>query len=213
VVLYITLLLTRLYTTLLLVMYVVLCCVVVVQGLLYKSGGYYKDSLQKFANKGITTAAILCNFYALSNTCSSYDYETVALDFADNGVDLKYILQLDSGSATYASDLQDAVQQLIADDVDLVVAHDFQVMCVDFVAAARRELWTPRALYLNLCGQDSDTLAQLGTDVRDSDSGSERVRVIVIVREEMAAADRTCNTRLTLSLTLSLSLSSLVCCL
>lgn len=138
------------------------------QGLLYESGTYYKDSLDMFAGSGIATAAILCNDGTV-NTCQSYDHARVTADFAAMGVSLEYILKLNvEGGEKYLANLTEAVDKLIVDDIDMVVVHDFKTLCMDFVAAAKAVDWTPRALYLNLCGQDTAAMAELGTDVRDA---------------------------------------------
>ena len=138
------------------------------QGLLYKSGTYYKDSLRKFSNKGITTAAILCNNERAINTCNSYDFDRVFQEFIDMGVTLLYILKLDvTAGEDYHLNMTTAVQRLIADDIDLVIIHDFKILCMDFIPEAKSVDWTPRALYLNLCGQDVTAMAELGTDVCD----------------------------------------------
>ena len=137
------------------------CC----QGLLYASGTYYQDSLKKFAGKGISTAAILCNDRTV-NTCMSYDHERVTAEFAEMGVTLLYIVKMQVGAGeAYEANLTRTVQLLIADDVDLVVVHDFRDLCMDFFPVAKAAAWTPRALYLNLCGQDVAAMAELGTDV------------------------------------------------
>jgi hypothetical protein len=102
------------------------------------------------------------------NTCTSYDFDRVFQEFTEMGVTLLYILKLDvTAGEEYHLNLTTAVQRLIADDIDLVIIHDFKILCMDFIPEAKSVDWTPRALYLNLCGQDVTAMAELGTDVCD----------------------------------------------
>ena len=90
----------------------------------------------------------------------------MSADFAEKGVSLEYIqkLNVDAGEE-YLTNLTAVVDKLIEDDIDLVVVYDYRTLCMDFVPAAKAVDWTPRALYFNLCGQDTAAMAELGTDV------------------------------------------------
>ena len=52
-----------------------------------------------------------------------------------------------------------------AEDVDIIVVHDFSDICIDLTQYARSIDWTPNALFFVVCNNNLDVRTTLGTDL------------------------------------------------
>jgi branched-chain amino acid transport system substrate-binding protein len=134
-------------------------------GMLYPSGGYYEDSMAVFEAQGAKNVAILCNSQADGNTCPTPDALLTAIDDLD--MTLLFDIEIDSSASTYEADLYTALESISssAAPVDVLILHDYSVLCVDGLQQLQDLDWTPSALYLVICNTDAAAVEEMGSAI------------------------------------------------
>eukprot|EP00603_Paraphysomonas_imperforata_P000980 CAMPEP_0114439038 /NCGR_PEP_ID=MMETSP0103-20121206/14972_1 /TAXON_ID=37642 ORGANISM="Paraphysomonas imperforata, Strain PA2" /NCGR_SAMPLE_ID=MMETSP0103 /ASSEMBLY_ACC=CAM_ASM_000201 /LENGTH=305 /DNA_ID=CAMNT_0001609747 /DNA_START=27 /DNA_END=944 /DNA_ORIENTATION=- len=86
---------------------------------------------------------------------------------------LDHFIELDPALTTYSDDLASAVAKIGSADVDVVVIHDYDHLCIDFPGEAARMSWTPNGLFLVVCDKKVEVQEAMGSALYYAGSYSE----------------------------------------
>lgn len=108
------------------------------------------------------TGAYFCTSTAGLSVCDDSPQSLMEEKFAASGMTLSYYFPLDPTSATYTTDLNNAMATISTADVDLLAIQDYQQICIDAIASARALDWTPNGLFFSVCDGDPEVQAAIG---------------------------------------------------
>lgn len=132
-------------------------------GTLYAAEGDLPVALPLYEQQGARTAAYFCSTDPNANTCTISTQESLTSTFAAAGITLTYYYEVDPTADDYASVLASNIAEIADANVDLVTIHDYSALCIDGIADMQAIDWTPAGVYLQVCNNDVNVVAELGS--------------------------------------------------